>query len=413
MLTSHRLASYRRWNAVTTEFHENCAVRRFSHIRTARTLLKEEEMEELIARAQRVVPVFDGERIRAIRELIGGVQADIAKQAGITPSALSQAERGVSNPSAATLLRIAQVLEVPVEALARRPASSRDLNPQFRHLRRTSQREKKRALRLVEATDAVIRTLSARVQLPDPFSYEHSVHPDYPIDGVGDRIEDIALETRHALGVDNGDPLDTALIELLENNGIVVVRDPDTDRDIDAYSAVVNRHPIVVLDGGSESVWDRDNFNLAHELGHLVMHRGIERQPGTRKAERQAHRFAGAFLAPQESIRSEIPTELDWNAYLDLKIRWGLSMAALVHRAHDLGIMGDAMYTRAMKQRSAYGWTRSEPGNDLRPLPQPSLLARAVEASKKSVAEVAGLAGIPVTVVERIVGTGPRPVVSV
>lgn len=388
-------------------------MRRFSHTRTARTPVKEEEMEELMARAQRVIPVFDGERVRAIRELIGGVQADIAKEAGITPSALSQAERGVSNPSATTLLRLARVLDVPVEAFARQPASSRDLRPQFRHLRRTSQRERKRALRLVEATDAVIRTLSSRVQLPDPFSFEQSVDPDQSIGTVGDQIERIAVDTRDALGVNRRRPLDTALIELLENNGVVVVRDPETDRDIDAFSAVVNHHPIVVLDGGSQSVWDRDNFNLAHELGHLVMHRRIESQPGTRTAERQAHRFAGAFLAPQDDVRSEIPADLDWGAYLDLKIRWGLSMAALIHRAHDLELMDDAMYTRAMKQRSAYGWTRIEPGNDLKPLPRPSLLARAVEASGESLAEVAAVAGIPITVASRIVGSGPKPVVRV
>lgn len=252
-----------------------------------------------------------------------------------------------------------------------------------------------------------------RVQLPDPFSFEHSVHPDQSIDTVGDQIERIAVDTREALGVERHQPLDTALIELLENNGVVVVRDPETDRDIDAYSAVVNRHPIVVLDGGSQSVWDRGNFNLAHELGHLVMHRRIESQPGTKTAERQAHRFAGAFLAPEDDIRSEIPADLDWSAYLDLKIRWGLSMAALVHRAHDLELIGDSMYTRAMKQRSAYGWTRSEPGNDLRPVPQPSLLARAVEASGESLTDIAALAGIPTTVAKRIVGTGPRPVVRV
>lgn len=88
-------------------------------------------------------------------------------------------------------------------------------------------------------------------------------------------------------------------------------------------------------------------------------------------------------------------------------------MAALVHRAHDLGIMGDGMYTRAMKQRSAYGWRRVEPGHDQRPKPQPSLVARAAEAAAISVEQLAALAGIPVLVAHRIVGSGPKPVVRV
>ena len=370
-------------------------------------------MDELHERAQRVVPVFDSDRLLAARELIGGVQAEIAKAAGITPSALSQAERGLSTPTASTLVRLADVLEVPVTAFCRRPGSSSDLNPQFRHLRRTPHRERRRALRLVEATDAIVNVLASRVQLPRPFAFERRVDPEAFLDVVADDIEDIAVGAREALGVGEDGPLAVELVEVLENEGVVVVRDPETDEDIDAYSAAVNGQPIVVLDGGSESVWDRDNFNLAHELGHLVMHRGGDQRPGTKTAEHQAHRFAGAFLAPEDSIRDEIPDDLDWGRYLELKIEWGLSMAALVHRAHDLGIMSDSMYTRAMKQRSAYGWRRVEPGNDLRPLPRPSLLARARKAAGMSLVDAAGLAGIPVSVAERIIGSGPRPVVRV
>lgn len=64
------------------------------------------------------------------------------------------------------------------------------------------------------------------------------------------------------------------------------------------------------------------------------------------------------MIAPEDSIRSEVPGDLDWGAYLDLKLTWGLSMAALVHRVHDLGVTDDAPCTRAMKQPSAYGWRR-------------------------------------------------------
>jgi len=370
-------------------------------------------MEGMLPRAQRVVPVFDGDRLLAIRELIGGVQAEIAKAADITPSALSQAERGLSNPTAATLARLAEVLEVPVEAFSRRPGATSDLNPQFRHLRRTPQRERRRALRLVEATDAILTALATRVRLPEAFGFEHSLDPGQSIETVANEIEIAAVQTRRALGVAPENPLAVDPVELLENHGIVVVRDPETDEDIDAYSAAINDQPIVVLYGGSQSVWDRDNFNLAHELGHLVMHRGSNQRPGTKTAEQQAHRFAGAFLAPRDSFQDEIPHDLDWGKYLELKIRWGLSMAALVHRAHDLGIMNDSTYTRAMKQRSAYGWRRIEPGNDLRPLPQPSLLAKAAEVAGMSLTDIAALAGVPIAVAKRILGSGPRPTVRV
>lgn len=367
-------------------------------------------MDEL-DRAQRVAPVFDSRRLLAVRELIGGIQKEIAVEAGITPSALSQAERGLSKPTAATLSRLADVLGVPVEAFSSRPEPTTGLPPQFRHLSRTPQKERKRAARLVEAAGAIADVVRSRVDLPAPFEFQRAIDPRSHVEEVAEEIETIAVAARAQLGLDSAAPLGSDLIGVLEGNGIVVVRDVETDEAIDAYSAVVNQQPIVILDGGTDSVWDRDNFNLAHELGHLVLHRSADHRPGTRTVERQAHRFAGAFLAPETPLRQELPRTLDWTGYLELKFRWGLSIAALVHRAHDLGVIDGPTYTRAMKQRSAYGWRRTEPGNDLRPLPQPSLLAEGTALAGLSVDDLSMSAGLPTSVVARILGPGPRPVV--
>lgn len=369
--------------------------------------------DELIERAKRVAPVFDGERLLATRELWGRSQADVATAANLTASALSQAERGVSTPTPSNLASLSDVLRVPVEAFARRPTSTTRLDPQFRHLRRTPKRERRKAVRLVEATASIVDVLETRVQLPPPLALTCSVDPNAPVERVADQVEDAATKTRRALGVTHDGPLDTECIVLLERNGIVVVRDPETDKAIDAYSAVVDGRPIVILDGGSQSVWDRDNFNLAHELGHITMHQSTEHRPGTKTVESQAHRFAGALFAPAEALISEIPDTLHWPTYLELKHRWGLSMAALVHRAKDLGFIDDHTYIRAMKQRSSYGWRRVEPGHDARPLPKPSLLSRASDAAGLSREQVAEQAGIPVSVVNRILGEGPRPIVEI
>ena len=182
------------------------------------------------------------------------------------------------------------------------------------------------------------------------------------------------------------------------------MRDRETDRDIDAYSAVVGQLPVIVLDGGKQSVWDRDNFNLAHELGHIVMHRGITHTPGTRTVEAQAHRFAGAFLAPAKALRKEFPRDLDWGSYLELKHEWGMSMAALIRRAKDLDVIDETMYTRAMKQRSAYGWRAVEPGSTDRPLPVPRFLRRAMSKADISSSRLAKRTHLPADVVLRIVG---------
>jgi transcriptional regulator with XRE-family HTH domain len=57
-----------------------------------------------------------GERLRDLRTRLGVGQAELARRVGISPSALSQAERGVRAVSAETLLRIWEALGVPVDA---------------------------------------------------------------------------------------------------------------------------------------------------------------------------------------------------------------------------------------------------------------------------------------------------------
>ena len=40
---------------------------------------------------------------------------------------------------------------------------------------------------------------------------------------------------------------------------------------------MVGQLPVIILDGGEGPVWERDNFSLVHEVGHLVMHRASRR----------------------------------------------------------------------------------------------------------------------------------------
>ena len=364
-----------------------------------------DEVHDQIAAARRVLPVFAGPRLVAIRELLGQTQAEVAEATGISPSALSQAERGDTTLSAVSIAQVAAHLGVSPEAFAERRDLELQMKPQFRHLRRTSVREQRKAERFVLAAARIADLLRDRVEFPsEPFSFDHQVNPVLPVGDVAEEIESAAALARSELGLPKNKPIGSKLIRRLEAGGVTVVRDIETDRDIDAYSAVVGQLPVIVLDGGERSVWDRDNFNLAHEMGHIVMHRGISHTPGTRTVENQAHRFAGAFLAPAKALRKALPRDLDWGCYLELKREWGMSMAALIRRAKDLGVIDDAMYTRAMKQRSAYGWRRVEPGSADRPLPAPRFLRRAMSKAEISPSRLATQAHLPEDVVLRIVG---------
>jgi transcriptional regulator with XRE-family HTH domain len=64
-----------------------------------------------------------GRRLAAHRAERGLRVAELAREIGVTPSLISQIERGQSRPSVSTLFALAQALDVPVDAFFREPAA--------------------------------------------------------------------------------------------------------------------------------------------------------------------------------------------------------------------------------------------------------------------------------------------------
>lgn len=120
----------------------------------------------------------------------------------------------------------------------------------------------------------------------------------------------------------------------------------------------------------------RQRFDLAHEIGHLVMHSDAD--PGSRELEDQAQRFASELLMPSSAIQGLLPAKADWRKFGLLKEQWGVSMQALMFKARRLGVISDVTYRNAMTAVSSRGWRRQEPG-EMPSVERPSLLPRAVE----------------------------------
>ena len=123
----------------------------------------------------------------------------------------------------------------------------------------------------------------------------------------------------------------------------------------------------------------RQRFDVAHELGHLVMHSDAE--PGGRTVEDHANRFAAELLMPAAEIRDELPAVMNgaaWQSLARSKERWGASIQALLYRARRLGTLTEVSYRNAMATLTSRGWRRGEPGL-ITVLEQPSMLPRAVE----------------------------------
>jgi Zn-dependent peptidase ImmA (M78 family)/DNA-binding XRE family transcriptional regulator len=327
-------------------------------------------MHESIAGAQ---TLFDGDRLTLARNLRGLRKVDLAEEIGLTPAAVSQYERGSARPSRQTLARIALALRLPPEFFQYGRPSLRCSEEQFhfRSLRDTTKLQRQQMLAFTQLLAEFVQGLSDWVELPAVTlsSDVASEATSTPLSFA--QIERLADQARSSWGLGTG-PIDHMVV-LLESKGCVVSRLELGTLQVDAYSGWAGGRPIVIL-ASDKADAARSRFDAAHELGHLLMHHDVE--PGSAAAEREAQYFAGAFLMPRASFRKELPGALDWRLYVDLKRRWGVSIAAQLKRAENLGILGGNAYRRAMRHLSAVGWRTREPGDLVSP-EQPTVLPRA------------------------------------
>ena len=130
----------------------------------------------------------------------------------------------------------------------------------------------------------------------------------------------------------------------------------------------MNESYIIVLSIGKKGK-ARINFDLAHELGHILLHPWTEdietlSNDEFKERERQANKFASSFLLPKEPFIndcSRYPTELKY--YLGMKRKWGVSIQAMIYRACDLGLITNNQFQYLMRQISSKGWRKKEPGD--------------------------------------------------
>lgn len=346
---------------------------------------------------------FSPRRLRMARDLAGVSQADLGEVAGVTAAAVSLYERGAATPTPECLAVFAKQLDVDVPFF-HASAVRAEVPAFFRSLRAASARERRRARHKTEVVHELVETLEAEVRLPDLDL------PRIPVqEGEGGRPAEAARRTRESWGVRPG-PIDN-MVYLVERRGVVVARPRSGDARIDAYSVGFPGRPVIVM-SSAKGKRDRSRFDVAHELGHLIMHEPAHAM--TRWVENQAHEFAAEFLMPAQDIIRELEQAADLSGLLNLKRKWGVSLAALVRRQRDLEIIEQGTYTRMMKSMSARGWRRNEPV-DLGGLEVPRLLKKAMDVAGLKEDDLARRTGFTIALVRDVMDSiaDTRPLVEI
>lgn len=293
-----------------------------------------------------------GERIRQVRELMGWTQSEAAKRLGITQPFMAKIEGDRLSPPDQFIEKLSLASGFSPAFFSREPQSDFPAGSLlFRSHMSMTFKEAAEMYRYAEATFDVFRsTVKQRKLRPFPMNL-----PSRPSDDP----REAAAVTRSELGLSPDKPI-PHLTNALEKAGVLILALPRPFEHREAFSlwAGYDRsRPVIVLAAGK--VGDRLRMSIAHELGHLVMHKPITN--AVHEIEKQAFQFAAEFLMPEKQMRLEIVPPVNLDSFASLKPRWGVAIAALVMRAKELGIINQRKYVYLFQQLSARGWRMREP----------------------------------------------------
>jgi Zn-dependent peptidase ImmA (M78 family)/transcriptional regulator with XRE-family HTH domain len=319
-------------------------------------------------------PEFNPQRLRLARERRGLTKEALAKLCGVTRRAVTDWESGkVDNPPIA---RISNSLDFPGAFF--HGDDLEEVSPDsvsFRALTSMTPRQAHRVL--VHAS--LIRTFSSwidsRYATPatDVPSFEEltaslTESEPSPVDAAS------SIRAMWTLGVK---PI-RDMLALLESHGVRVFGLPPGDREVDAFSYWHEDRAFVFVNVTKSA--ERLRFDLAHELGHLCMHRGIPTSRN-RRYELDANTFASALLMPRAGLLPQVVGKLTLADAMKLKRYWRVSATAMVRRFHQLGRITDWQYRSWMIDLSERGFRSAEP--DGVPKEQSALLRQVMSLARE------------------------------
>jgi len=244
-------------------------------------------------------PQILAQNVRRLRTAKRFSQTALAEAAGLSLPAIKNLERAKNEPRMRTMQAIARALEVKLQELflpVRKLSTVR-----FRSVRRMQNRENILAevARWLDNFNALETALNKRV----PFSLKHVREQC-----SRDRIVEAAALCRKSLGLKSDEPIHN-ICGLLESAGVKVLSVPmSSDGFFGLSVGEEDGGPAVVVNVWERISVERRIFSAAHELGHLILHQDaydVTQVKENNDEEREADRFAGHFLMPDDGFRKE------------------------------------------------------------------------------------------------------------
>ncbi|QPC17983.1 XRE family transcriptional regulator [Lacticaseibacillus paracasei subsp. tolerans] len=312
-----------------------------------------------------------GTKLQALRELNGYSRKELSEKIGVTEQAIWQYETENTLPKIEILNTLQQMFNVesPFLMVGRSPKHVvHEARVAFRAADRSSRKKTKLEARFLDFADSLISYFEQFVRTgPVRFNeLQKVVQNIIPSENTPVRIREVARAARKFLNLqDNRDLM--ARLELL---GIYIV-EKDLGVHTDAYSTITDNGRVWIVLGSKKKSAVRRNFDLAHELGHLLIHATIDFDELTtteyKRIEREAHTFAAELLLPSDAFTADfvkLHRRSNPDYYLDLKRKYQVSIVSMAMQARALGLMSYQEQQYFFGQLTKKGYKTMEPLDD-------------------------------------------------
>lgn len=331
---------------------------------------------------------FNPARLVLARERRRLSQSEFANLARLTRRAVVKIEREHAEPTADSVARFCTLLRFPETFFYREDPPDLSIDAaSFRALSYMSARDRDCARACGVLAIEFCQWIASHFTIPAP---------SVPMLSFA-QPEEAARELREVWQL--GERPIRNLTHLLESRGVRIFSISEFADNVDAFSFWHDGIPFIMLNTLKSG--EHSRFDLAHELGHLVLHR--RGSPRGRPIESEAHAFASSFLMPTSEVVANVPRNTSLSSLIRLKTRWGVSLIALVHRLAALNLVSEWKGRHLYIEIAKHGYRKQEPN----PMPRESsqLLGKVlgfVRGSGGGLRRISSDLALPVTELDRL-----------
>lgn len=316
--------------------------------------------------------IFFGESFQNLRELNGLSRKEIACKIGATEQEVLGYEIQTDVPKFDVVNNAKKLFPVRAQFFYTRTfryKKSKIESIAYSEVDRSSTKKVKMGMAFVDFSSYFIDKFEERLVRPpntifvlrEEVAKLNNKHIDFSPERFS--LESIAEYARKKLDVIEN----KELLYKLEISGIYVL-EKSLGTSMDAYSTWVDSEKSFIVLGDKKKSTVHRNFELAHELGHLLLHYKVDMnslsKDELKKIDKEANDFASLFLLPREQFIEDFSTvqiKSNPKAYMNLKSKYMVRIDTLESRAYNLGLLTfeENQYFYTLLNR--YGYRKTEP----------------------------------------------------